>query len=150
MKIDAVSCLSLTPPIVCRNRRSVLRAGKYKSIAAVAALSVALTCVAAKSTAQVSLPPSNPSKNTEQEKGQNSKPASVLFSEKKLPSLGKAMAIGYYPRGCLQGGVKLPVTGSTWQVMRVSRNRYWGHPELVNFLERFAPLAAKATGWRGR
>ena len=59
------------------------------------------------------------------------------------------MAIGYYPRGCLQGGVKLPVTGSTWQVMRVSRNRYWGHPELVNFLERFAPLAAKATGWHG-
>ena len=31
--------------------------------------------------------------------------------------------------------------------MRVSRNRNWGHPELVNFLERFAPLAAKATGW---
>jgi penicillin-insensitive murein endopeptidase len=59
------------------------------------------------------------------------------------------MAIGYYPRGCLQGGVELPPTGSTWQVMRLSRNRNWGHPELVNFLERFAPLAAKATGWKG-
>jgi len=34
-------------------------------------------------------------------------------------------------------------------VMRLSRNRNWGHPELVNFLERFAPLAAKATGWHG-
>jgi penicillin-insensitive murein DD-endopeptidase len=33
--------------------------------------------------------------------------------------------------------------------MRVSRNRNWGHPELVKFLERFAPLAAEATGWRG-
>ncbi len=63
--------------------------------------------------------------------------------------LGKAMAIGYYPRGCLQGGVPLPVTGPTWQVMRLSRNRHWGHPELVKFLERFAPLAAKATGWNG-
>ena len=31
--------------------------------------------------------------------------------------------------------------------MRVSRNRNWGHPELVQFLERFAPLAAEATGW---
>jgi len=59
------------------------------------------------------------------------------------------MAIGYYPRGCLQGGVELPMTGPTWQVMRLSRNRNWGHPELVQFLERFAPLAAQATGWKG-
>jgi penicillin-insensitive murein endopeptidase len=59
------------------------------------------------------------------------------------------MAIGYYPRGCLQGGVELPTTGPTWQVMRLSRNRNWGHPDLVKFLERFAPLAAQATGWKG-
>jgi penicillin-insensitive murein endopeptidase len=76
-------------------------------------------------------------------------PAKQLFSGVQLPTLGKAMAIGYYPRGCLQGGVPLPVTGPTWQVMRVSRNRMWGHPSLVKFLEKFAPLAAKATGWKG-
>jgi penicillin-insensitive murein endopeptidase len=76
-------------------------------------------------------------------------PAKILFGEKKLPSVGKPMAIGYYPRGCLQGGVELPVNGSTWQVMRLSRNRNWGHPSLVKFLEKFAPLAAKATGWKG-
>jgi penicillin-insensitive murein endopeptidase len=75
--------------------------------------------------------------------------AKTLFAAEKLPSLGKAMAIGYYPRGCLSGGVALPVTGPTWQVMRVSRNRNWGHPSLVKFLEKFAPLAAKATGWKG-
>jgi penicillin-insensitive murein endopeptidase len=33
--------------------------------------------------------------------------------------------------------------------MRLSRNRNWGHPELVKFLERFAPLAARTTGWKG-
>src|SRR5471030_3158105 len=76
-------------------------------------------------------------------------PAKLLFSKRELPSLGHAMAIGYYPRGCLQGGVELQVNGSNWQVMRLSRNRNWGHPELVKFLERFAPLAAKATGWKG-
>src|ERR1700690_221570 len=76
-------------------------------------------------------------------------PAKVLFSKKELPSLGHAMALGYYPRGCLQGGVELPVNGPNWQVMRLSRNRNWGHPELVTLLERFAPLAAKATGWKG-
>src|SRR5476651_1961856 len=76
-------------------------------------------------------------------------PAKELFAAKQVPSLGKAMAIGYYPRGCLQGGVELPVNGPNWQVMRLSRNRNWGHPELVNFLERFAPIAARATGWKG-
>ncbi len=75
--------------------------------------------------------------------------AKLLFAAKQLPSLGKALAIGYYPRGCLQGGVALPTTGPTWQVMRVSRNRYWGHPSLIHFLEKFAPAAAKATGWKG-
>jgi len=82
-------------------------------------------------------------------KNEAKEPAKLLFSETKLPSVGKPMAIGYYPRGCLQGGVPLPVTGKSWQVMRLSRNRNWGHPELVKFLERFAPLAAKATGWHG-
>jgi penicillin-insensitive murein endopeptidase len=73
------------------------------------------------------MPPSNSLRNSEK-KQQSSKPASVLFSQKQLPSIGNAIAIGYYPRGCLQGGVELPVTGPTWQVMRVSRNRDWGIP----------------------
>jgi penicillin-insensitive murein endopeptidase len=79
--------------------------------------------------------------------GETKLPARQLFSATKLPSIGKAAAIGYYPRGCLQGGVELPVNGPNWQVMRLSRNRNWGHPELIRFLEKFAPLAAKATGW---
>src|SRR5215468_10170577 len=123
-----------------------------RGLTIVTALSVALTCAAAaKSVApfHVPLPRNNPLKNTEQEKQKNSPPASALFSEKKLPSVGRPMAIGYYPSGCLQGGVELPPTGPTWQVMRPSRNRHWGHPELVKFLERFAPLAAEATGWSG-
>ena len=91
------------------------------------------------------LPPEKPSTAAKKEPT----PAKQLFAAEKLPSLGKAVAIGYYPRGCLAGGVPLPVTGPTWQVMRVSRNRYWGHPSLIKFLERFAPLAAKATGWKG-
>src|SRR5215472_17145278 len=124
--------------------------GMNRNVAVVIAFSVALTCAAvARSAAlvHVPLPRNNPLKSTEQEKQKNSPPASALFSEKKLPSVGRPMAIGYYPSGCLQGGVELPTTGPTWQVMRLSRNRNWGHPELVQFLERFAPLVAKATGW---
>ena len=76
-------------------------------------------------------------------------PAKELFAAKKLPSLGEAMAIGYYPRGCLQGGVELPVNGPHWQVMRLSRNRNWGHPSLVRFVKNFSMRAAKVTGWNG-
>ena len=89
------------------------------------------------------LPPNRPST------AEDKMPAKYLFARKQLPSLGKAMAIGYYPRGCLQGGIELPVDGPNWEVMRLSRNRNWGHPELIHFLKKFAPLAAKATGWHG-
>ncbi len=91
------------------------------------------------------MPPEKPAIAEKKE----SLPAKLLFAAKQLPTIGKAMAIGYYPRGCLSGGVALPTTGATWQVMRLSRNRNWGHPSLVKFLEKFAPLAAKATGWKG-
>jgi penicillin-insensitive murein endopeptidase len=93
-------------------------------------------------------PPLPPVKAEKAEK-KNTLAARDLFASKKLPSLGQAMAIGYYPRGCLSGGVELPVNGATWQVMRLSRNRNWGHPSLVRFVEKFAAKAAKATGWNG-
>jgi penicillin-insensitive murein DD-endopeptidase len=85
----------------------------------------------------------------EQAQKEKTRPAKQLFGAVQLPSIGKAVSIGYYPRGCLAGGVEFPVNGSTWQVMRLSRNRNWGHPSLIHFLEKFAPLAAKATGWNG-
>src|SRR5262245_65994779 len=59
-------------------------------------------------------------------------PAKLLFGAKALPSAGKSMAVGYYHRGCLSGGVELPVNGPNWQAMRPSRNRNWGHPTLIH------------------
>ena len=93
------------------------------------------------------LPPAKPAM-TEKAR-EKSVPAKLLFGAKALPSLGKSMAIGYYPLGCLSGGVELPISGPNWQVMRLSRNRNWGHPSLVNFIEKFAAQASKATGWNG-
>jgi penicillin-insensitive murein DD-endopeptidase len=93
------------------------------------------------------VPPARPSDKVLESAAQPA--ARDLFSKAELPTIGKAVSIGYYPRGCLQGGVELPPDGPTWEVMRLSRNRNWGHPELVRFLKRFAPLAAKATGWKG-
>jgi penicillin-insensitive murein DD-endopeptidase len=80
---------------------------------------------------------------------ERTEPAKELFGAVKLPSEGKPRVIGYYSKGCLAGAVELPITGPHWQVMRLSRNRNWGHPELIRFIKRFSAAAAKATGWPG-
>ncbi|HXL68200.1 MAG TPA: penicillin-insensitive murein endopeptidase, partial [Xanthobacteraceae bacterium] len=57
-------------------------------------------------------------------------PAKELFGRKAAPAPLAARSIGFYARGCLAGALALPVDGKTWQVMRLSRNRNWGHPSL--------------------
>jgi len=75
-------------------------------------------------------------------------PAKELFARKLTPLAGPARAIGGYAKGCMAGGEELPITGPTWQVMRLSRNRNWGNPELIDFIKRFGANAKKA-GWNG-
>ena len=77
-----------------------------------------------------------------------STPAKELFARKSTPVPGPPRSIGGYFDGCLAGAVPLPITGPTWQVMRLSRNRNWGNPQLVRFIERFAENAKKV-GWNG-
>lgn len=76
-------------------------------------------------------------------------PAKELFGHVDGPSQGVPRAIGGYARGCLAGAVALPTDGPFHQAMRLSRNRNWGHPELVAFLEELAEEAHKETGWPG-
>jgi penicillin-insensitive murein endopeptidase len=57
-------------------------------------------------------------------------------------------SIGSYARGCGDGFEQLPETGPTWQAMRLSRNRNWGHPELVDFLQDLS-IRATEIGWPG-
>ena len=75
--------------------------------------------------------------------------AKLLFGSAQSPAGGKGVAFGSYSKGCLNGAVQLPETGSRWQAMRLSRNRNWGTPELVAFLERFSADAARQPGWAG-
>src|SRR5438094_730254 len=75
-------------------------------------------------------------------------PAKELFGRKTAPAPLQARTIGFYSKGCLAGAVALPINGPTWQVMRRSRNRNWGHPKLIEFLERLSAQAPK-TGWHG-
>ena len=75
-------------------------------------------------------------------------PAKELFGRKTTPASLATHTIGFYSRGCIAGAKALPLDGETWQVMRQSRNRNWGHPNLVRFLERLANQAPQV-GWRG-
>ena len=75
--------------------------------------------------------------------------AKRLFGTQKTPANMKAQAIGTYALGCLAGAQALPVTGDTWQVMRLSRNRNWGTPQIISFLERISAEAKAKAGWNG-
>ncbi len=74
--------------------------------------------------------------------------AAKLFAAKTQPTKGSAEAVGSYARGCAAGNVELPETGPTWQAMRLSRDRNWGNPAIVSYLE---DLSQKVTrfGWKG-
>lgn len=71
------------------------------------------------------------------------------FGGAKSAASGAPRTIGSYAKGCIAGATALPVTGSTWQVMRTSRNRNWGHPELIALLERLAKRAPAEANWPG-
>lgn len=75
-------------------------------------------------------------------------PVKYDFGARKSPALVTPEAHGSYAKGCLAGGVQLPATGPSWQAMRLERNRNWGHPALIAFIERLG-AKAKSIGWDG-
>ena len=68
--------------------------------------------------------------------------------EVKGPATGSARVFGKFNGGCLSGGAALKLTGPGYQVLRPSRARYYGHPELVRFVQSLAG-SARAAGWDG-
>lgn len=76
-------------------------------------------------------------------------PAKQLFGAKKTPAPLAPNPFGSYARGCLAGAQPLPVDGADWQAMRLSRNRNWGHPNLLAYIERLARDASELDDWSG-
>src|SRR5579883_548533 len=114
---------------------------------ATVALSIAIGAVSAASAQDVGtldpqpLPPlANPS--------DPNNPAKELFGRKTEPAEMRSEAIGFYAKGCLAGAEQLPINGPHWQVMRLSRNRNWGHPTLTKYIERLSERGARV-GWPG-
>ena len=79
----------------------------------------------------------------------STKEAKQLFGAKATPTANRPAPYGGYAKGCVDGAVELPETGPTWQAMRLSRNRNWGHPETIDFLKDLSAFAATQPGWSG-
>ncbi len=66
------------------------------------------------------------------------------WAAQATPFAGAPQSIGKTDAGCLAGGEALPSDGTGFQVIRLSRVRYFGHPLLVNFIEDLGHKAAAA------
>lgn len=62
----------------------------------------------------------------------------------RAPAAGPASSIGTCSCGCLQGAVQLPASGRGYEVLRLGRNRRYGHPSLVAYIKRVSAAAADA------
>lgn len=74
--------------------------------------------------------------------------AASQFAAVRLPTAGRSQVFGSYTRGCIAGAASLPLSGAHWQVLKPSRNRMWGHPNLIAFIGTLSEQVA-ADGYRG-
>lgn len=63
----------------------------------------------------------------------------------RLPVPGKSQSIGGYSNGCIIGAQPLALKGEGYQVIRSVKNRYYGHPQLLSYLQSLGSRA-KASG----
>ena len=56
------------------------------------------------------------------------------WSTVATPAPGPTQSIGFYSAGCLQGARQLPLDGPGYEAIRVSRNRYWGQPAMIDYI----------------
>jgi len=75
--------------------------------------------------------------------------AKQLFKAVRVGADLKPASLGFYTRGCLAGAKQLETDGPSWQAMRLSRNRHWGHPQTVATIKRLATEAKMHDGWPG-
>ncbi len=58
-----------------------------------------------------------------------------FWSKIAYPTGGLPRVVGFPTAGCVLGARALPLDGVGYQVVRVSRHRYYGHPMLINYVE---------------
>jgi penicillin-insensitive murein DD-endopeptidase len=66
------------------------------------------------------------------------------WQAQRIPTTGPALSIGTTSCGCLQGAADLPASGPGYEVLRLGRNRHFGHPTLVGYVQRLGAAAKRA------
>jgi len=62
----------------------------------------------------------------------------------RAPSAGAMQSIGGPANGCIAGAAALPADGPGFSVIRISRNRFYGHRDTIAFVERLGRAAQGA------
>ncbi|CAI0733626.1 penicillin-insensitive murein endopeptidase [Serratia quinivorans] len=57
------------------------------------------------------------------------------------PVAGAPQAVGGFANGCIIGAQPLPLNSPDYQVMRPDQRRYFGHPDLLAFIQRLSSKA---------
>ncbi|MFT6072489.1 MAG: penicillin-insensitive murein endopeptidase [Alphaproteobacteria bacterium] len=65
------------------------------------------------------------------------------------PTNNPSQSIGSYANGCLDGGVELPKNGDGFSLMRLTRERYYVHPNLYDFITKFSKKIKQAHPFKG-
>lgn len=70
---------------------------------------------------------------------------STQWEKIREPVAGQPQSIGGYSNGCIIGAQPLALKGEGYQVIRSVKNRYYGHPQLLDYLTKLGQRS-KAAG----
>jgi len=64
--------------------------------------------------------------------------AATPWQSIRQPISGKPQSIGSFANGCIIGARPLPLAAPDYQVMRQDQRRFFGHPDLILFIQRLS------------
>lgn len=64
--------------------------------------------------------------------------AATPWQQIHQPIAGSPQSIGSFANGCIVGAQQLPLNSPNYQVMRQDQRRYYGHPDLIAFIQRLS------------
>ncbi|MBN7122934.1 penicillin-insensitive murein endopeptidase [Erwinia billingiae] len=64
--------------------------------------------------------------------------AATPWQSIRQPISGTPQSIGQFANGCIVGAEQLPLDAPDYQVMRQDQRRYFGHPDLIMFIQRLS------------
>lgn len=66
------------------------------------------------------------------------------WSRAQQPTRGPSFSVGGHSSGCLGGATSLPPDGKGYQLMRITRRRFYGHPSLTSYIEKLGARVSDA------